>query len=167
MSKSPVIRFHGVYIKDATKSVSQHWDQICADFEMEFPQIRECCPGTFNIEIKEPLNYVLPDEEVYREMAKARGLLVGRYEDGNHLSPRVKVIQMNSECIEAWIYRGGHRHRPIIELIAKRKLADCLGDKDHSQIDLWVMEVPAGTPGMPAPPPIMPGKTIPRHMPKA
>ncbi len=46
MSKSPVIRLRGVYIKDATKSVSSSWDQICADFQMEFPQIRECYPGT-------------------------------------------------------------------------------------------------------------------------
>ncbi len=99
---------------------SNHWEQICAEHEEEFPQIRQCHPGTFNVRMEAP--YKPPGEDEYRRMARERGQTTGRYADGNHLSPRAKVIEINGKPVEAWIYRGGHDNTSL-ELLSACQLA--------------------------------------------
>jgi hypothetical protein len=105
-------------------------------------------------------SYAPPDDSQYRRRAMRRGRPVRRYEDGNHLSPRAKVIEMNGKPVEAWIYRGGHRKRPVLELVSDRRLAEYLTLNDGDAVTALIIEVPDGTPGMPGPPPPTPGKTV-------
>jgi hypothetical protein len=78
-------RVSGRYSHHESRHVSSHWEEICAKHEEEFSEIRQCYPGTFNVVLSE--QYLPPNEAVLRQKAKARGLSVGRYVDGNHLSP--------------------------------------------------------------------------------
>jgi CTP-dependent riboflavin kinase len=92
-------------------------------------------------------------------MAMARGRSVKRYEDGNYVSPCARVIEINGKAVEAWIYRGGHRDRPILELVSRNGLAERLSVRDGDAVTILIREVPEGTPGMPGPPPARPGRT--------
>lgn len=150
----------GTYSRNATRHVSSHWDQVCADHEEEFPAIRECYPGTFNVVLHAGERYTPPGESAYRDRAKARGRPVGRYEHGNHMSPRARVVEMNGKPVEAWIYRGGHPAGAVIELISFVPLASTVGLQDQDIVTLLIDEVAEGTSGMPACPPQTPGATV-------
>jgi hypothetical protein len=154
------VTVNGKYSHIESRHVSTHWDQIKADHEEEFPQIHLCHPGTFNMVMTDGAPYTPPDDSEYRRRAKARGRPVKRYEDGNHLSPRAKVIQMNGKTVEAWIYRGGHRDRPVLELVSRCPLAEHLAVHNGDAVTALIVEVSEGTPGMPGPPPATPGKTV-------
>lgn len=139
--------------------VSAKWEQICRDHEEEFPQIRRCHAGTFNIRLAAA--YMPPGEEEYRQRARKRGQPVGRYADGNHLSPRAKVVTMNGKPAEAWIYRGGH---PVtsLELVSACALADYFSLHDGDTITATIVEFPVeSAPDMPGAPPTNPGRTVP------
>jgi CTP-dependent riboflavin kinase len=151
------IRITGTY-SSGTQHSSSHWAQVCADHEDEFPLICECAEGTFNVCMTGDV-YVPPNDEDYRLLAKERGRTVGRYEDGNHLSPRAKVVQINGKHVEAWIYRGGH-NKSVLELVSRKKLVELLNLTDGEQITVVVMEISEEKPDMPKPPPKLPGKTV-------
>ncbi len=151
---------NGTYCQHGSRHASTHWEQVCADHEEEFPQIRECIPGTFNMVLADDSLYSPPNESKYRCMAQERGRAVNRYEDGNHLSPCSKVIEINNKSVLAWIYRGGHRNARILELVSRDPLAEYLNIKDGAEITAVIAEVPEGSPDMPAPPPPRPGKTV-------
>jgi hypothetical protein len=115
-----------------------------------------CAKGTFNVELV--VAYVPPDEAKYRLMACKRGTSVGRYQDGNHISPRSRVVSINDQPVTAWIYRGGHRAKPILELLSKKELAPFLGAKPGDELRLEIEEVAEGSLDMPKAPPANPGK---------
>ena len=150
----------GVYSHRGSRHVSEKWQQVCADHEDEFPAIRNCCPGTFNVVVPADARYTPPGDSLYRSMAKERGRTVNRYEDENHISPRAKVVAINGVALEAWIYRGGHGCQPILELLSRQNLAKTLSLQNEDQITLVIEEVQEGTQGMPGPPGKSPGKTI-------
>ena len=164
------VRINGSYIGLSGRQTTGHgsgysssnWEQICADHEMEFPCIRQCFPGTLNVEL--PEIYEPPEQERYKRMAKERGANQQPpwYINGNHVSPRAKVIEINGKAFEAWIYCGGHHRKPVLELISKSKIAQELSLKDHDQVMLLVAEVAEGSCGMPAPPLCFPGKILSR-----
>jgi hypothetical protein len=154
------ITVNGKYCHQESRHVSTHWEQVCADHEDEFPEIRQCSPGTFNVLITDTLAYVPPGEAEYRSRATERGRSVKRYEDGNHLSPRAKMIEINKKPVEAWLYRGGHRSRPVLELVSRCRLVEHFSVRDGDALTLRLIEVPEGTAGMPSRPPSSPGKTI-------
>jgi hypothetical protein len=131
-----------------------------AAHEEEFPTIHECHPGTFNIILRAGERYTPPGESAYIDRAKARGRTVGRYEDGNHLSPLARVVEINGKPVEAWIYHGGHNAGAVIELISRVPLAATIGLQDQDIVTLLIDEVVEGSPGMPAPPPQSPGRTV-------
>ena len=150
----------GIYNERGCRYASPNWEQVCADHELEFPMINECHPGTFNVTLSQNSLYTPPNESMYRALARARGLTVGRYEDGNHVAPCSRVIQINSIPLVAWIYRGGHRDHPILELLAHQQLALMLGVSNGDKVELIIEEVPEGTEEMPGIPPKIPGRTI-------
>lgn len=158
MSDFKTIRVHGVYIGHASGYSSSHWNQICADHELEFPRIHQCHSGTLNVELAE--RYEPPDQERYKGMARARGAALGWYEDGNHISPSAKVIEINGKAIEAWIYCGGHNEKPVLELVSEIRIAHRLSLNDRGEVTLLIREVPEGSEGMPSPPPRVPGKIL-------
>jgi hypothetical protein len=140
-----------------TRHVSAHWNQVCLDHRDEFSSIGRCAKGTFNVLLDAP--YVPPGEEQYRQKARERGKTTeGRYRDGNHISPRVRVVEVNGHRVQAWIYRGGHGDQPVIELISEKELAPFLQVKKGDRLIVVLEEVPEGTPGMPKAPPLTPGK---------
>jgi hypothetical protein len=151
-------RVCGTYVHYESRHVSSRWAQICADHEEEFPEIRQCFPGTFNIALSE--QYLPPNEAVLRKQAKMRGQSVGRYVDGNHVSPHAKVVEINGKPVEAWIYRGGHLSRPVLELLSRLNLAEHLQLADGAVVNLSIFEYPDGIAGMPGPPPETPGKLV-------
>ena len=104
--------------------------------------------------------YFPPDDLEYRKRAKKRGEPVKRYEHGNHLSPRARVIEINGQEIAAWIYRGGNPERHILELVSAQRLAEHLSIQNGDKLTVVIMEVEEGTIGMPMPPSNMPGKTV-------
>jgi CTP-dependent riboflavin kinase len=140
--------------------VSTKWEQICAEHEEEFPKIRECHPGTFNVVMDSP--YTPPGEAEYRRRARERGQSEGRYGDGNHLSPSAKVIEMNGKTVEAWIYRGGHGDRPLLEVVSSCRLVEQFSLGPGDAVTAGIVEFSEeGGPGMPGPPPPSPGKNVP------
>jgi hypothetical protein len=82
------------------------------------------------------------------------------YGDGNHLSPRAKIVAINGKAVDAWFYRGGHQNLPVLELISEHKLATLLDVGDGGAITATVIEVEEGEVGMPGPPPPTPGKRL-------
>jgi len=93
----------------------------------------------------------------YLKMAKVRGIPVRRYGDGNHISPRAKVIEINGHHIEAWIYRGGHGHH-VLELIARECISSRFDISDGDTVHLRIEHFPEGKLGMPKAPPLSPGQ---------
>lgn len=143
-----------------TKHTSTNWNQICADHEEEFPLIRECVSGTFNISMTGEQEYIPPNDSEYRTKAKKRGESVKRYEHGNHLASRAKVIEINGQKVEAWIYRGGNPEPSILELISRQRLAEYLNIQPEDELTVLIKEVEEGATDMPQSPPNTPGKTI-------
>jgi hypothetical protein len=115
-----------------------------------------CAKGTFNVGLDVPYNP--PGENKYRLMAVERGKAVGRYQDGNHISPCARVVSINGQPVTAWIYRGGHRDHPVLELLSKRELAPFLGVKPGDELRLEIEELDEGSQDMPKAPPATPGK---------
>jgi CTP-dependent riboflavin kinase len=119
--------------------VSSNWENICSKHEEEFPRIRHCYPGTFNIKLDSP--YEPPDENNYKQRAS------------NYLSPRAKVIEINGNAVEMWIYRGGHPNT-ILELVLLCQLAHHLSLCHGAAITATILELSdEGEDGMPSPPP--------------
>ena len=141
-----------------TISSTRNWFQICADHVEEFPLIMQMHKGTFNIALEQGCNYRPPGDSKYEQMAKDRGSSVNRYGDGNHISPRAKVIAINERSFEAWIYRGHNKAR-VLELIAYKRISETFSISDGDTVLLTIEHLPEGTPGMPDPPPNLPGKT--------
>ena len=142
------------------ESASRNWKTICAEHEDEFPQIHECQPGTVNVILNSP--YIPPEDAKYRQMARVRGQSIGRYRDGNHLSPLAKVIRINGKPVEAWIYRGGHRDGRVLELVSSCRVAEQFSLTASDPVTLEIVEFSEeGSPGMPGPPPSRPGKRVP------
>ena len=148
----------GTYSHRESRHVSSNWAQICADHEEEFPEIRACHPGTFNVVLAN--SYRPPDDDALRQKARARGLSVRRYVDGNHVSPTAKVVEINGKPVDAWIYRGGHGGRPVVELLSRLALADYLRLSDGSSVSLIIVEHPESQEGMPGMPPTSPGRSV-------
>lgn len=146
----------GKYSHKESRHVSTNWRHICADHEEEFPEIHQCHPGTFNVVLSEP--YLPPDETRLRQKSRARGLSVCRYEDGNHVSPYAKVVAINESQVEAWIYRGGHGNRPVLELLSRLKLSEHLHLSNGAPVSLTIEEGRLGRTRMPAFPGDTPGK---------
>ena len=142
-----------------TRSSTRNWSQICADHVEEFPLIQEMECGTFNVALEVGCNYRPPDDTKYEQMARNRGCSVDRYGDGNHISPRAKVIEINEQSFEAWIYRG-HNQARVLELIAYKRISETFNISDGDIVLLKIEHFPEGTPGMPDPPPNLPGKTL-------
>lgn len=149
----------GVY-RSGTKHTSTNWNQICADHEEEFPLIHECVAGTFNISMTKTSEYMPPADSLYRSRAKKRGEAVGRYEHGNHLAPCAKVVEINGQEVEAWLYRGGNPEPYTLELISRQKLTEHLNIQNGDELAVLIQEVEEGTIDMPKSPPNTPGKTI-------
>ena len=132
------------------------WEQICEKHEEEFPEIRRCAPGTFNVRVTSPAGWHLPLDDQFRALAKRRGHGPKyRYYDGNYVSPLVLAVNINGRQVEAWFYAGSQNHRRegIVELISKDKIVKLLGLVHMDPVQLVVTEfwIPCG--GMPAPPP--------------
>lgn len=142
-----------------TRSSTRNWPQICSDHVEEFPQIRQMQKGTFNVALEQGCNYRPPGDSKYEQMARDRGNSVNRYGDGNHISPRAKVVEVNDQPFEAWIYRG-HNKLHVLELIAYKRISETFGISDGDKVLLTVEHFPEGTPGMPDYPPTLPGKTL-------
>ncbi|MBN1550395.1 hypothetical protein JW979_02950 [bacterium] len=157
------MRLNGLYQERGKRFVKEHWQQVCNDCQ-EFPQIRECCPGTFNIRLTSG-DYKPPGDEKFREMARKRGKSVKRYEHGNHVSPTARVTEINGIEVVVWIYRGGHFRNKmpdnsILELLSIEKLSDLLSLKNGDPVYVDIEEVSEGTTGMPTSPPARPGVTV-------
>jgi len=142
-----------------TESSTRNWPQICADHVEEFSQIMEMHEGTFNVALEQNCTYRPPRDDDYLKMAKVRGIPVRRYGDGNHISPRAKVIEINGIPIEAWIYRGGHGPR-VLELISRENISTSFGISDGDTVHLKIEHFTEGTSKMPGPPLASPGQTI-------
>ena len=149
----------GACIVRGTRHAGDHWEQVSADHAEEFPTIRECVPGTFNVRMASSPTYEPPDDARYRCQARMRGRSVGRYQDGNHISPRARVVAINGTQLEAWLYRGGNAPA-ILELVSRHWLAEALRVKDGAKVTVEIEELPEGAAGMPAPPPSRPGGTV-------
>lgn len=132
----------------ADGSVAKNWDGIVATHKDEFPSIQQCFPGTFNVWITEPENYLPPDENRYRSLSTK---FWGR-EKGHHISPVTIVSKINTVDVNCWIYRGGHEGQPVLELLSEEPLAAKLGIKPDGFVVLELTIVPEGTLGMPAVP---------------
>jgi hypothetical protein len=91
-------------------------------------------------------------------LARERGKLVGRYGDGNHLSPTARVVSINGVPIVAWIYRGGHSVDRTLELISRVEIAKLLNLEDGAEVKVVIEETAEGSPGMPRRPPSEPGR---------
>jgi len=98
--------------------MSRNWAQVSADHRDEFASMGRCAKGSFNVLLDAP--YLPPEEDRYREMARERGKSVGRYEDGNYISPRARVVGINGKAMVAWIYRGGAPGRPRGRVAVKK-----------------------------------------------
>ncbi|MGO9014033.1 MAG: hypothetical protein ACLQF0_03545 [Dissulfurispiraceae bacterium] len=149
----------GIY-RTGTQHTSTNWDQLCADHEAEFPLIYKCALGTFNVLMTDLPEYIPPGDAECRKRAIKRGESVKRYEHGNHIAPRAKVIKINEKYVEAWIYRGGNPVPNTLELISFHKLAEYLNVQNDDKLTVVIEEVDEGTIGMPEAPPDKPGKTI-------
>lgn len=132
--------------RGADGSVAKNWDKIVAGHKDEFPSIERCFPGTFNVWITEPENYMPPYEDRYRSLS---AIFWGRPE-GHHISPVIKILKINDEDVECWVYRGGHRGQPVLELLSEDNLLEKLRIEPDALVVLELIVVPEGTPGMPA-----------------
>jgi hypothetical protein len=140
----------GKYLGRRHGYVSEHWGQICAEHEEEFPQVRSCHPGTFNVVLDAA--YAPPSEAEYRSRARDSGGTTGRYRDGNYLSPRAKVTAINGKQVEAWLYRGGHASE-WLELLSADPLAQRLSLRNGDAVTIEITEfTEEGGPSMPGPP---------------
>jgi hypothetical protein len=137
------------YHKRGIGNASKTWADVCAANEKEFSRIRKCHPGTFNVELADDKMYKPPGDDEYNAAARKRP----GARDGNHISPRAKVVAMNGTPVDAWIYRGELRGRGdnIIELLAERPLLDLTVAPDRTVV-LEIEEFGEGEPGMPLPP---------------
>jgi len=151
---------NATYWATASGHVTKFWEQICADHEEEFPKIHQCEPGTFNVLVSDQPPYLPPDDEKYRAMARERGRRSNWYADGNHISPRAKVVAINNKEVEAWIYRGGHTDKPVLELLSPVKLSEKALLRHGDAVALLIDEPSEGSPGMPCPPPAKPGRRL-------
>jgi hypothetical protein len=83
------------------------WEQICQDHEEEFPAIRHCKRGTFNVKILSPESWYLPEDQALTALATRRGRGdPKRYKDGNYVSPLAMVTQINDAGITAWFWNA-------------------------------------------------------------
>ena len=108
------------YREHATVHVSSNWTTICQHHETELPDIRVFEPGSFNLTLRKPLTYVPPCDREFKAAARGRG-----QDGGNHISPLAKVICLNGNSVEAWLYRGGHPNNSL-ELFSKIRLKEFL-----------------------------------------
>lgn len=161
MNKTITVK--GIY-RSGTGHASTNWNQVCADHEEEFPLIRECVAGTFNIAMAKTSEYIPPDDSIYRTRAKKRGESVKRYEHGNHLAPCAKVVEINGQKVEAWLYRGGNPAPYTLELISRQRLAEHLNIQNGDELTVVIKEVEEGAIDMPKSPPNTPGKTIEKNI---
>lgn len=134
----------GVY-SDGHGTVSRIWADLSAGHVQESPRIRQCHPGTFNVETVQ--EYLPPGDGDFRAAARALGR-----EDGNHVAPCARVIRINGRPITCWLYRGGHAGENILELLSEQRLVDVLGVRPGDQIEMEIEEVAVGTDAMPLPP---------------
>lgn len=136
------IRLDGNYCK-GHGTVSTIWESLSDGHAHEFPQIKLCAPGTFNVKV----SYTPPNDEKYRKMSKELNR-----NDGNHISPCARITQINDQEITCWIYRGGHCMEDILELLSEQRLAEylnlCLGDP----VAITIEEIEEGTANMPSAP---------------
>lgn len=132
----------GYYCK-GDRTVSTCWDSLSGGHAHEFPQIKLCVKGTFNVKV----SYTPPNDEKYRKMAKQLNR-----EDGNHISPCAKITQINNQPINCWIYRGGHVNEDILELLSEKKLSEYLNLKLGDDVAITIEEVEEGTVNMPSAP---------------
>lgn len=132
----------------ADGSVSKNWEGIVAAHKDEFPAIQECIPGTFNVWITKPENYLPPSEQKYRKLSAEHW----NREKGHHISPVAKVTMINGIDVECWIYRGGHEGQPVLELLSKEELETKLGVQPGKLLTLELEILPEGALGMPAVP---------------
>lgn len=117
---------------------STHWEQICADHQMQFPRIGQCYPGTLNITLDDGSAYAPPEEDKYRPT--------------NYISPRAKVIEINGIALDAWIYRGGHGNE-VLELISAGKLSEQISLRIGDPVVIKIVEFSEeGEGDMPKPP---------------
>jgi len=131
----------GCYIKgDGT--VNKIWPSLSEGHAKEFPEIRTCCHGTFNVKLNNLPQNMPPDEEKYRSLTQGKP----------YISPRIRVVRINGKDVVAWLYRGGHEGKPIWELLAKEKLKEFLGVQYGDHITLTVEVCEEGSEGMPKPP---------------
>ena len=144
------VLLEGTYKAHHSGHASTTWPVICSEHTQEFPRIERCVPGTFNVELDG--EYRPPEDQRWRKSEKKRGAPIGRYIDGNHLSPTARIIKMNGRTCEAWIYRGGHPNT-FLELISEANLSELLKLKHGDRVILTVEEMSEGTCGMPLPPP--------------
>ncbi len=85
---------------------SSAFDQICEDHRREFPEIENCCPGTFNIEVTSPEEYKPPRDEELRALARFRG---EKFCAGNHISPLAPMVKIGARDPKTGI-RAACRH---------------------------------------------------------
>lgn len=136
---------HRASAAGADGTTNRIWKSMVDAHQVEFPPITECVPGTFNVWITDPRNYVPPNETKYRELSRVHW----NRPEGHHISPVAKITRINDVDIECWIYRGGHNDKPIIELLARIPLAANLNIKPNQPITLQLTILPEGSPGMP------------------
>ena len=136
-NKEGLMELKGKYIPgDGT--VKKIWESLSEGHSHEFPKIKECCPGTFNVCIENLPNEMPPDDEKYRTLG-----------GGTYISSRVRVVKMNGKEVIAWLYRGGHEGKPIWELLSEKNLKELLGVEHGADITLTIEICEEGTEGMP------------------
>lgn len=154
-AKYPVV---GEYVAGLGHThTEKQWDQICGDHEEEFPQIRQCSPGTMNIAVKQPPGWYLPMDTELRNLAGRRGRGdCRRYKDGNYISPLAFVARINDVQLPCWFYAGSRRHKRkgIVELVSRMKIAKRIGVRQGDEVRLIVVELWTPHGGLPNPPPL-------------
>lgn len=104
----------GTYVS-GWQSASGLWQQdILAKQAVDFPEIHEMFPGTFNIRLDPPVEYVPPDVAQLRAL-KAQSCI----------SKVARVVAINQQSLEAYIYDGGWPANTL-ELLSREHLSNKL-----------------------------------------
>jgi hypothetical protein len=107
-------KLRGTYV-EGWQAASGNWmDDIIANQEDSFPLIHEMFPGTLNIRLEEPQEYVPSD------ISKLRAI-----KNQSCISKVVRVVNINDQSIEAFIYDGGWPANTL-ELLARENLSKAL-----------------------------------------
>ncbi len=126
--EADVFTVRGHYVS-GWQAASGNWkEDIIAKQESDFPLIHEMFPGTLNIRLEEPEEYVPSDIPRLREI-----------KNQSCVSKVAKIVSINERPIEAYIYNGGWPSNTL-ELLSRECLTEYLGIAIGDPVKITIQE---------------------------